>query len=84
MKLKQYVKVYGVCLLFASFLVMAYTFVLAYNDESKTVLVMIDEKGEADIEMFILIPITAILGTIALIYTIKDEKEELIKECQKY
>ena len=63
---EKFILLIGVTLLFASFIVMGSTYITAYSNESKTVLVDINSKGEANLEMWILLPVTVVFGSVAL------------------
>jgi hypothetical protein len=63
---EKFILLIGVTLLFTSFIVMGATYIAAYSNESKTVIVDINSKGEANLEMWILLPVTAAFGSLAL------------------
>jgi len=79
-KLIRYIKIYGTSLLLASSIVFIGTFFKAYNSESKTVLININSIGEANFEMFFVIPLTIILGILAWWFTIRDESQNITQK----
>ena len=58
-------KIIGIALLYSVYIVFSLTFIYAYFSQSKEVLVLINQYGEADSEMILLIAV-GILGTYVL------------------
>lgn len=69
---KNLIKLIGVFVLFAVFLVMMYTFYTAYNNPSKSVVVYINKRGEANIEAWLIFPFVFLAGFSALIIIMKE------------
>jgi drug/metabolite transporter (DMT)-like permease len=82
---RYWIKLIGMGFLFGSFLTLLYCFIVAYINPSKTTLVDINSIGEANFEMFVLIPIIAFFGVLAIILEYIDLKKEVERrsKCQK-
>ena len=76
---RHILKLLGMALLFGSFLALLYCFVTAYSNPSKTTLVDINSFGEANFKMFVLIPIIAFFGVLAIILELNDLKKYYLK-----
>jgi len=79
MKKQIFLRILGIFMLFGTFLVLLLTFYTAYFHETKSVMVYIDEMGEADIEAWLFMPAVFIFGLISLILVTKDCSEEMKK-----
>lgn len=71
-KLIKFTQLMGVVLLFASFLTLALAFIGAYRQPTKETIMAINYFGEANFEMWVLIPLNFIFGLLALLITIKE------------
>ena len=69
---KEGIRLLGTFMLFVMFLLMLNLVSTAYQNPSKTVLVSIDDYNEANIEMFIIMPLIYILGSISLIINVQE------------
>jgi len=72
MKYKEEIKLFGIAMLWATFLVFMMIFVTAYQDEDKQATVDINYYNEANFEMWILTPFVSILGTLAFALMLYD------------
>ena len=68
----------GTVIMYAMLVIIAVLFYTAYSNESKSVVVTINEYGEAKSEAFFVVPFFAVVGTITTVIIIKDCCKELI------
>jgi len=68
----------GIALLYSVYLVFSLTFIYAYFSQSKEVLVLINQYGEADSELILLIAV-GVLGTYVLSQEFRTVPEEMIQ-----
>ena|SRR3989442_9263348 len=71
-------KIIGIALLYSVYLVFSLTFIYAYFNQNKEVLVLINQYGEADSEMFLLVAV-GVLGTYVLFTEFRTVPEEIIQ-----
>lgn len=66
------IKMLGLGALYTSNILFVFIFIVAYLNSSKTALVDINSFGEANLEMWIMVPFALIFGTISFIAYLKD------------
>ncbi len=79
MKLKKHLKFWGTLLLYGSFIALCYVFLLAYITPNKITEVSINKNGEANLE-FLLLIVSFLIGTTALILSYVEVIHEIIKK----
>lgn len=77
--MRDEIKLTGIFLMFFPFVVMTLTFLVAYNNPTKSVVVHIDKVGEADWEL-ILIIVSGILGFVAIVFEYQDFRQKRLNE----
>ena len=82
-KTKDKIKLFGIGMLYATTLTFIAAFIIAYFNSGKTVLISINQIGEANIEMWIVMPMVLIFGTLSLIIEIYDLKKKIDREIVK-
>ena len=70
--MKKQIQLLGISLLFGTTLMFIFDFIIAYLSPAKAVTLYINNYHEANVEMWILLPIVVIFGFMALAITIKD------------
>lgn len=70
--LNKFIKILGVAELLGMAFLMAWFWVLAYSNPSKSVVVYINTFGEANIEMFLFMPFILAIGIWAFILIYKE------------
>jgi formate hydrogenlyase subunit 3/multisubunit Na+/H+ antiporter MnhD subunit len=76
--MRDEIKLLGVGLMFAIFIVMAHTFWTAYNHPSKAVKIYIDKFGEADFELVMIITI-GVISILTIIFELQDYQQKQLK-----
>jgi len=71
-KTRNFIKLFGICLLFIGAVLFLDLFVNAYTNPDYRICIDINYYGEAQIEMFFLFPVMFIFGTWAMILILKD------------
>jgi len=71
-KTRNFIKLLGICLLFVGAVLFLDVFVSAYTNPDYRICIDINYYGEAQIEMFFLVPIMFIVGVWAMILVLKD------------
>lgn len=78
--MRELIKLFGIMLLLGIFFVMVITFLTAYFSPVKAVLVTINTKGEANLELFVILPFVAFFGLwgaiLCFVDYLKEEKNE--------
>lgn len=78
--MKERYKSYMMVMVFSTILVFTLTFVAAYLSEDKKVMIDINSIGEANFEMFVLIPLTLISGVYLFYDVIRKTLKEIDRE----
>jgi hypothetical protein len=69
---KNIIKLIGVSFMFYTTLLLMYSFVLAYLSPAKISTININSVGEANIEMWLLLPVILIFGALTVYFIFQD------------